>query len=78
MNIKEYCKSIKISVSEFARRLDLHPNYMWLIVSGLRNPSEALAHDIVKMSEGKINFDEIRHSKKERETCPCCGRKKNK
>lgn len=78
MKLKEYLDQLspKISISEFARRLEVHPNYIWQILSGKRNPGEAFANEIVRFTDGLVTLEELRNCKIEREKCPTCGRKK--
>jgi DNA-binding transcriptional regulator YdaS (Cro superfamily) len=75
MKLKEYIEQMdpKISMSEFARRLEIHPNYIWLLISGKRHPSEGLAHEIVRYTKGAVTYEELRKAKIERERCPHCG-----
>ena len=55
MNLKDWQLNEKISNSQLARLLEIHPSYVTHLKAGRRNWSPKLAEAVEILSEGKVN-----------------------
>lgn len=74
MKLKVYLAEVDMSLKDFAKKLGIHPNSLWMITKGLRNPSIELAENIERLTKGKVSAKELREICVV-ERCPTCGKK---
>lgn len=65
----------KLTTNEMARRLDIHPNSLWMLKKEKRIPGQALANAIESLTEGHVTAQELRADVQECFFCPSCGKK---
>jgi DNA-binding transcriptional regulator YdaS (Cro superfamily) len=59
MNLRDYLTKNKISMSKFAKDLDVSVSTISLLINGKRRPSAELALAIDKITNGKVSRDEV-------------------
>lgn len=60
MDIREFLFMNRMTVSEFAQKLDVCPNHITAIKNGRYRAGKKLARDIEKFSDGHIKAEELR------------------
>lgn len=61
MDLREYLFRKDMSITEFAKRVDMSRAYVSSIVNGRAIPSKKLAKRIVITTEGFVTLDELRN-----------------
>ena len=74
MRLREFLDMQEMPVTAFARKLTVHPNHIFMIISGKRRPSIDLARIIERMTDKKVTVDDL-IERKEPLCCPTCGKK---
>jgi len=75
MDLKEYLLRENMTMTEMAKILDIHYQYLWMIITGRRTPGLRLAKDIELLTKGEIRAEQLISPLKHKVTCPTCGRK---
>lgn len=75
MQLHEYLKKENISVPQFASRIGIHKNTIYLWLNRERAPSMENAQSVVEATQGEVTLDDILYLKKQKKKCPTCGRK---
>jgi len=60
MSLRDYLHHSRITASEFARGLGVHPNYLRMIKNGRVRPGYELATKIEIASGGQVTMKELR------------------
>lgn len=77
MLLKDYIKEYGIVITHMAEKLDVHRNYLFMLISGKRRPSIHVARRIEDLTSGKVKVDDL-IERTIPERCPCCGKKINR
>jgi plasmid maintenance system antidote protein VapI len=56
MYLEEYLKNNGIEKKEFAKQLDIHPNYLYMILKRIRRPGPKLALKIETLTSGVVGL----------------------
>lgn len=75
MELKDYLKMNKISVTDFAEHLGISRIHLDGIINKRRWPSKDMAIKIIEFCGPKVTLEDLNSGKPSNTTCPTCGRK---
>jgi transcriptional regulator with XRE-family HTH domain len=76
MRLRQYLKKENMTVTEFAKRLNVHKNHIFMIINGSRRPSIHLAREIETLTDKYVTIDDLIEKRAPKEVkCPNCGEK---
>jgi transcriptional regulator with XRE-family HTH domain len=75
MELKDYLKMNKISLTDLAKHIGVSRNQVSGIANKTRWPSKKIANQIIEFCESNVSIEDLNRGKPSNTRCPTCGRK---